>query len=112
MSLASLLNLTCTITRRTQAGAADRYNTPGQSTTTTTTVCELQQTSADENVTDRDAQASDFLLILPAGTAIDGGDKVTIEGVEYEVAGPPWAARNPRTQSASHVECRVIRRTT
>lgn len=110
MTLAALLNLPCTITRRTQNGAADDYGNPTYTTTTTTTVCELQQQVASEDVVDRDGQASDSILILPAGTGIDGGDKVTVSGVDYEVDGPPWAARNPRTGLAHHVECRVVRR--
>lgn len=110
MTLAALLNLPCTITRRTQNGAADGYGNPTETTTVTTTVCELQQQFAGEDVTDSNVQSSDFLLVLPAGTGIDGGDKVTIDGSDYEVDGPPWSARNPRTGVVSHVQCRVVRR--
>jgi hypothetical protein len=107
--LSTLLNTPCTITRRTSSTSEDAYGDTIPGTTTTTTVCELQQRQRSEQP---GAEVSDtiWLLILPAGTGIDTGDKVTVDGVDYEMVGDPWPARNPRTGQASHVEA-TLRRT-
>lgn len=109
MSLQALLNRPCTITHRAPGTTTDQYGNLVQDVVADTTVCELQaQVGADEA---DGVITENWTLFLPAGTLIDGGDAVTVDGDTYEVQGAPWHARNPRTQAQSHVECR-LRRTT
>lgn len=108
--LTDLLTLPCTITRRTPSTSdPDEYGNRAPSEATVTTVCELQQRQRAEDDINGQVATAAFLLILPAGTALHTTDTVTIDGDDYEVQGEPWAARNPRTQAASHVEATVTR---
>lgn len=109
MSIAGLLTLDCTITSRTFDGTLDAYGDEIADETIVSTVCELQQRQRSETSDPGELAASTWLLILPAGTTIGPGDSVTINGDGYELIGEPWAARNPRTELASHVECTVRR---
>lgn len=107
MSLAILLNRPCTVTHVTQSGAPDEYNNPTDATMVTATVCYIQQRRASEDTTLQDTQREDWMILLPAGTVIDGTDRVTVPDANLilEVQGPPWPAMNPRTQLVSHIEC-------
>jgi hypothetical protein len=109
VSIAGLLTLDCTITSRAGSGTIDDYGDETTDETTVTTVCELQQQQRNETTDPGTIADSTWLLILPAGTTIGPGDSVTINGDGYELVGEPWAARNPRTELASHVECTVKR---
>lgn len=105
MSLAGLLNQACTITTRTDAGTVDRYGNPELTTATTATVCYAEQKSRSEDTANTDQQSQEWLVLLPAGTTVDGNDLITVGSLALEVIGPPWEARNPRTQAVSHIEC-------
>ena len=111
MTLTQLLNQTVTITRRTASGQRDDYGNEINTETETVTVGELQQTQRSEPATQGELAVTTFLLILPADTSIDTGDRVTVGSYTYEVIGAPWQARNPRTQVNSHVEATVKRTT-
>jgi len=105
MTLAALLNQTCTITTRTASATVDRYGNPTDTEATTSTTCYCEQRQRSENTVDANVQSEDWLVMLPAGTDVAGNDKITVGSLVLEVVGPPWPVRNPRTQSASHVEC-------
>lgn len=105
MSLANYLNQSCTITSRATAATTDRYGNPDVTTTTASTVCYCEQRNATEDTANTDQQSQEWKVLLPAGTAVDGHDLITVGSLVLEVIGPPWPARNPRTQSVSHVEC-------
>lgn len=107
MSLAQLLNRSCTITHRVAGATRDEYGNNVPDETTTSTVCELQQRQRTETPDGTIARAS-WLLVLPADTEIASGDTVTVGTVAYEVDGDPWTARNPRTGDDSHIEATVI----
>jgi hypothetical protein len=107
VSIAQLLNRPCTITHRQDGDERDEYGNALDGEMTTTTVCELQQRQRSE--TTDEIAASTWALYLPAGTAIDTGDAVEIEGVSYEVDGEPWAVRSPITKGVSHIEATVRR---
>jgi hypothetical protein len=69
-------------------------------------VCYAEQRSRSETKDGQgEVQQEDWLVILPAGTTVNGLDKITVGTLVLEVVGPPWPVRNPRTQSESHVEC-------
>lgn len=103
MTLAVLMNQTAVITRRTESGS-DTYNNPNITTTTETTTCYAEQSVA----TEQDGQLSDIRdetwnIWLPAGTDVEGIDKITVDGLALEVTGEPWTVHNPRTRATSHV---------
>lgn len=103
------MNQTVTITHRTASGQRDEYGSEIPTDSNTTTVGELQQTQRAEPGQAGELSVTTWLLVLPAGTAIETGDTATIGTDSYEVVGDPWHARNPRTQTESHVEATVKR---
>lgn len=112
MSLASLLNTPCTITRRSASEKDDEFGNAIPDTDPFDTVCEIQRQDAVLVNEDSEGEPSrtDWLGIFPAGTDLDGGDSVMVEGEgEFELVGDPWRARNPRTQVRSHVQVSLRR---
>ena len=118
MNPAALMSRTCTITRRVNGDDVDDYGNPVPAESTITALCELQEASADEDTVDADRQVGDWnLFVAPTAssagqtvvTSFDGSDTVTVDGVTYEVVGPPWPARNPLTQTLTHIQARVRR---
>jgi hypothetical protein len=108
--LTQLLNRKAWLVRRSDSGAEDEYGNQTPTETTTEIVCEVQQRSRDE-ASDTDVSDTQWLGIFPAGTELDSGDAIVVEGLgEFELDGAPWPARNPRTQAESHVEA-TLRRT-
>jgi len=105
VSLANLLNQSCTITTRTDAGTKDRYGNPGKTEASTTTVCYAEQRTRTETAGEGTVAAEDWLVLFPAGTTIDANDEVTVGSVALEVVGPPRTVYNPRTKATSHIEC-------
>lgn len=107
--LSNLLNRACTVKRPTGSETEDKYGKKRNALQETETVCDLQQSRRDEQ--DDQGELSDTVwnLYLPAGTELTTADKVEVDGVDYEVVGDPWPARNPRTQLESHVEATVRR---
>ena len=105
MPLASMLNRTCTIIRRSESGSTDRYGNDIPSEDLIPSVCEVQQQRRTEDRERGEASEADWLGIFPAGTDLDTGDAVEVDGLgTFEMVGAPWPARNPRTQAESHVE--------
>lgn len=113
-----LFTLTATITRvEPDPDNPDEYGNPGMTETEVTAACELQQVQRSENTIDSAAQAEDWALFVdPMGedeggylieVELEGSDRVEVGGVTYELVGPPWAVRNPRTQVITHIEARV-----
>lgn len=117
MNASRLMTREAIITRRSVPADpdVDEYGNPQLEESTIRVSCELQQASRSEQTVDADWQIGDWNLYLAATdldgneTEIEGSDVVTIDGVDYEVIGPPWPARNPRTGALSHVEARVRR---
>lgn len=73
------------------------------------TRCHLAQTRRDEGSAGA-LQSEDHIAFFPTGLPITGWDAVTIDGRRFEVAGPPWVARNARTGADHHIEA-TLRRT-
>lgn len=107
--LSTLINRPCTITRRLPSGAEDEIGNLIASEEVIETVCELQQQQRTEPTGQGELSDTRWLLILPAGTSLHGGDTVTVDDESYELVGEPWHARNPRTRTESHVEATVRR---
>lgn len=87
------------------ATGADEYNNPTYPTSTATVRCWLHQTQRSERTAEADTQIETWRLYLPPGTSVDGPDKVAVDGVTYELDGPPWPAFNPRLHRVTHIEC-------
>jgi len=105
-----LMTNTATITHvAANPASPDEYGNPGESTTTTTALCELQQKERDEEQTDSHVQGETWNLYLVPTATIDGGDRVEVDDVTYEVIGPPWRARHPRSGEITHIEATVRR---
>lgn len=104
MSLAGLMNQACTITTRTDTATTDRYGNPVPTESTAATVCYCEQRVHNEDAGEDHIETEDWLVMLPTGTTVDAADKITVGSLALEVVGPPWQARNPRTQSVSHIQ--------
>lgn len=110
MSLSQLLNRPCWVVQRSDTGDVDELGNEEPSETEVETVCEIQQVQRDEDETQGELSDTDWLGVFPAGTALDTGDAVKVEGLgKFELTGAPWAVRNPRTQTESHVEATLRR---
>lgn len=110
MTLTALLNRPLTLVRRSATtGDTDAFGNVIPGETLVPAVGELQQSRRDEP--DRGGELSDahWTLFLPAGTDVETGDGVIVDGQLYEFVGDPWQARNPRTRLPSHIECSLRR---
>lgn len=103
------MTLAATVTVVAETGAEDEYGNPTEQTTTTATTCWLHQTQRSEGTVDANTQDETWQLYLPPTVTIDGGDRITVQGVIYELIGPPWRAFNPRLETTTHIEATVRR---
>lgn len=109
MTLASLLVHDVTIT--TPGYDTNRYGDEEKDwteATTTTVKGWVSQRSGIEDRDHREAQASDWVLFLHAGTTITALDRVTWSGITFEVDGPPNPAWSPRGEHHLEVPLRVV----
>jgi hypothetical protein len=104
--LLSMLDRPCTIIGRSQTGPVDRYNQPTWVSTETETVWYVEQTEAREVTEGRTTGIATHLGVWPSETEIDDSDKVSSDGVTYEVLGPPWRVWEPGS-GESHVEANL-----
>lgn len=111
MTLSQLLNTEATILRRSPSGEEDPYGNELQAEEEVDVLCEVQQIRRDEPDDQGELSETHWLGIFPAGTELRTGDAVRVEGIGLlELAGDPWAARNPRLRQVSHLEV-TMRRT-
>lgn len=115
MRPARLFPSTITVHHVTQDGPADEMGDPTEETTTTTVqrgafVWQVQRSDETGNT---DVQSDEWRGALRRTLAglVDGGDRIEVEGSTFEVEGPPWPARNPRTNRIEFLEV-TLRRTT
>lgn len=99
----SLINRPCTIRRRSASGV-DAYGGEIFTTTNVETCCELQQARRDEPADGGEVSYDTWTIFLLPDESIDTGDAIIVDGHAYELIGEPWTARNPRTQTDSHIE--------
>lgn len=107
MTFAGMLNQPLTVHLRGVTGT-DQYNNEVVGTTSSYPVeGYLEQTAATEVIVDRQTYTSDWLLVLPAGSALTAWSQVAHGSDTFEVIGPPSRPWNPRTRSEHHVEARL-----
>lgn len=111
MNIDHLLNIDCTITHVSDTGSADVYGNPTEATTTSTTQCWISRRIPDssEQTGEQSWQLEHLDLFLPADTTIDGGDRVTVRSVTYDVIGPPWDHPHPDTGESAYTAARIAR---
>lgn len=76
---------TATITPQTANRDGDR--TPGDPLTVSG--CAFWQTPGTQSVVGQDTIVSEATLLVPFGTAVDSTDRITVDGVTYEVSSQP-----------------------
>lgn len=108
MPLAGLLTQPGVVERWGPGGSTDQYgNEAPTKVSEYATTGYLEQTDATEIAVDRETFVSNWLLVLAAGSAIDGGDRWRDSTGTYEVIGRPARPWNPRTRREDHVEARL-----
>lgn len=106
---------TITVHHVTQDGPLDEMGDPTEETTTTTLVRggSVWQVQRSDETGNTDVQSDEWKGALrPAlDGLVDGGDRLEVDGSTFELEGPPWPARNPRTGRIEFLEV-TLRRTT
>ena len=87
--------------------SVDEYGNPRIAYIERTVRCELQHPTRDDDTTDAHTQLETFALFLPPNTPADGWSQVAVDGAVYELVGPPWHARHPRTRKVTHLEATI-----
>lgn len=103
-----LLTRTATITTTVDTGTLDRHGNHTLATSSSTVKCELQQDSRDESTVAGTVATSQWVLILPPNVVLNPGDRVEVDGQQYDVHGQPWAAHDPLTGQIDHVEATLV----
>jgi hypothetical protein len=110
-----LLSLTGTVVAVTDTGEPDEYGDPTTETTEATVAYWMTRRGGASNQAEKvggdgDWQDGEFQLYLPPDTTITGRDRFRdCDGVTYEVAGPTFTHRNPRTTTAAYVSATLRR---
>lgn len=105
-----LCTLPATIVNRTPGPGVDGFGTPTMTDADPiTTTIELQQQRREENTDRGEVGTAVWLAIIRPDVTITEFARVHAGGYTYEVDGPPWAARNPRTGTVTHIEATLKR---
>lgn len=107
MAFNHLLTRTAVVTS-TVTAADSEGNWTSASATTASYPAYLEPRDVTETVAGREIGLSNFLLILPADADVEGHDTVRVDGVRYEVVGPPKPYHIP-SSGLHHIEL-VLRR--
>lgn len=108
-----LFCFTGTLTHVTQDAATDGDGDIVEHTTTSTVRCWLGRLGRavrgeGEQTALANTQTADAQVWLPADTVVSGLDRIEVDGLTWEVIGPPVKAVNPRRGGAvSHIEANV-----
>lgn len=113
MDPSRLLRSSITVEHRVADGPPDEMGDPTDEVTTTTFLGYVWQTTVNEETSNTEVATEEWGLALERRAAglIDSGDTVVAEGITFEVHGPPWPARNPRTQLVEYVQAKLVRST-
>lgn len=109
MSLSGLLVHDITILR--PGTVEDRYHNAAKDwagATSTNVKGWISRTSSGEVNGEREAEVSGWIVYLPVGTDIVGGDRVTWNGTTFEVDGPPNHAWRPQGEHHIEAQLRVV----
>lgn len=111
MDVRRLLKLDVEITHITDTGPPDEMGDPGEEITTSSFKGWYWQTRRDEDTANIAVSREEHRLALePAAFGqVHAGDRAAVDGLTFEVDGPPWNARNPRTGILEFVEATIVR---
>lgn len=85
-----LLDRTAMITRAAQLGTKDRGGNPTWEDSAPVEVrCRIEQSDAEEITVGRTTEISTHVGFFPVGTALDASDRIAVDGVTYQLVGPP-----------------------
>ncbi len=113
MLVSRLLPSTATLLAITQDGPPDDMGDPTERVSETAKFrCYAWQTRASDETANTDIQDQEWRLVLErkAFGKVNGTDRIRIDdvpNVTFEIDGPPWPARNPRTRRLELIECRL-----
>lgn len=106
--IGQLLTETVTVLARSE-GATDAYNRPVETWATSVTVNgRLELVTPSEGTDEQDVQVGRYRLFVPHDTPITGRDRVQVDGVTYELLGPPVVHRTPRGPHHIEAVCRAV----
>lgn len=95
MNLAHLFTQTATLVSMVE-GATDPYGQPTESWDDIGTAKTfMQPTNAQERQVGSSTQIATFKAFMPAGTPVDGLDRIRVDGTTYNILGPPLPHRTP-----------------
>lgn len=100
-----LLTMTATVTTIATGDEdpfGDAVAVAGSATTWPCWIGQVQRTEDTAN-TERTAEVWQAYFPAEAAGTITARDRVTVDGAEYELDGPPWDVTNPRTGTRTHV---------
>lgn len=105
------MTIPCTISTRTQDDdSVDEYGNPTEDETTVSTLCWHHQGTgragtrySDEETGLAVMESDEETFYWPPGTAVRSTSAVTVDGVTFEMDGPPWEAKHPRTGQVEYV---------
>lgn len=113
MDPSRLIRSSITVEHRVATGPPDEMGDPTDVVTTSTFLGYVWQTTVAEETSNAETTREEWGLALERAAAgqIDAGDTVVADGITFEVYGPPWPARNPRTQLVEYVQAKLVRST-
>lgn len=114
MTVRRMIRRTATVTRTTRSATeTDEYNVPVEVTETAELLCHIEpvMTVAERDEVERggDIQSEMWLGYFLPDADLEGWDRLTVDGVDYEFVGPPGLFVHPRTNKAHHYEARLRR---
>lgn len=112
MNVNRFLVQTVTIVHTTHDGPPDEMGDPTEETTTTTHTRAgyAWQVSRSDRTANESVQVEEWRAVLRRDLVVDGTDRLVIEGITFELDGPPWPARHARTGRVEFLEV-TMRRT-
>jgi hypothetical protein len=91
------------------AGGVDKYGDVTETTTSATYKGFIQQRARSEQDSLEALEAEVWVLFVEPGAPLTGWDAVQVDGVTYELIGPPWQTINPRTGDLWQIEATLRR---
>jgi hypothetical protein len=100
-----------TVHRVTQDGPPDEMGDPTEQTISTEhpRAGSVWQVQRSEETANTDVQLEQWRGVLRRDLVVDGTDRIEVEGITFELDGPPWPARNPRTGRVEFLEVTLRR---
>lgn len=109
MSFTGMLYQTAVIHHVSASGTLDDHNKPQEQDTTTTVKTFIEQISVDEDTFLRDTGRTSVRAYFMPDVVIDQTDRLDVDGVTYEVLGPPEPMGSPRIGGVHHLEVLLTR---